>query len=386
MSEVFDVTPSAAAPESTEHDPPSGGGLPTPVDHIVSMARTHQLVMLGDRRGVAQHLAVLRDAIPALHAAGVANLAWEFTNTRRQDDLDTITQSSTWDRRGAVSLFVDLMGIGHGYEDYLAVIEAVWRHNSTRPDSWPPFRLLGLGLTTYVEDPDLLDGRSAGETALRNWWMGGHYRDISTSHMANTITTEVLRRGERAVVYCDASRSNTRFVEWVDGLVSVGPGNLLHNWMGEGVARVVFHGAIDDDEALGRIEQLIAASPDPESSFGLELSASTVGNVRLHGLVGSLGDAERSHDLQDLADGYLFVAPRSAWRRAALIDDLLDPTLIEAAERRYRALDPRDTPYSLEELEEIRLGLRDGLDEAWPIDPGVHRTEEPAKRRRLRRS
>jgi len=383
MTEVFDVTP---ADDAGDEHAGTTTGIPTPVEYLVDVAQSRQVVMLADRRSVAEHLHVLRDAITPLHEAGVTNLAWEFTNSRRQADLDTVTTADAWNRRAAIDLFVDLLGIGHGYEEYLDVVHAIWHHNHTLATDSEPFRLIGLGLATYVEDPDLLEGRSAGEATLRNWWMGGHYRDISASHMANIITAEIIRSGQRGIVYCDTSRTNTRFVEWIDGQVSLGPGNLLHNWMGEGVARVVFHGAIDDDEALGRLEQLVAASPDPETSFGLDLASSTLGGVRFHGLTGSLGGADRSFDLEDIADGYIFVSPRSSWSRAALITDLLDPTTIEAAEMRYRALDPRDSPYSLAELEEVRTQGHDAIVDAWPDDPSIDEQAPEKKKGIFRRS
>lgn len=364
----------------------SDEGLASPVDYLVASAQNHQIVMLGDRRGVGEHLAIVRDAVGPLYRAGVRHLGWEFTNSRRQDDLDELTLAESWNRSQAIELFVDLLGVGHGYEDYLAIIEAVWSENSTRPDDWPPFRLVALGLPTYVEDPNLLDGRSAGETSLRNWWMGGHYRDVSSWHMANTITAEILRHGERAVIYADATRTNTRFVEWVDGIASLGPGNLLYNWMGGGIARVLFHGAPDDDDALARIEQLVAASPDPETSFGLDLDTSTLGNIRLHDLTGSLGTSHRRLDLGDIADGYLFVQPREDWTPAQLIEDFLGPTTIEVAERSYRALDPRTTPYTLDELEAVRSEGRYSLAEEWPGVPTGPEDAEPPPKRRFRRN
>ena len=385
MSEVFEVTPSEGDDADEPDGEPESSGLPAPIDYLVSVATAHQIVMLGDRRGVAEHLSMLRHSIEPLHAAGISNLAWEFTNTRRQDDLDELTQAPSWNRRRGIELFVDLLGVGHGYEDYLAVMEAVWLHNINLGRRDRPFRIVALGLPTYVEDPDLLGGRSAGETGLRNWWMGGHYRDVSAWHMANIITTEVLRAGERAVVYADAHRTNTRFVEWIDEAVSLGPGNLLHNWMSEGVARVIFHGALDDDEALFRIEQLVAASPDPESAFGLDLQTSTLGAVRLLNVAGSTGLERRRIDLSDVADGYLFVAPRSGWTPASLIGDFLDPTTIGLAEQRYRALDPRDTPYSLDELEAVRAEGQATLDDRWPTEPEQPNTETTTSKRRFRK-
>lgn len=385
MSEVFEVTPSEGSSADEPDSEPDSNGLPAPIEYLVSIAASHQIVMLGDCRGVAEHLSMLRDSIGPLHAAGITNLAWEFTNTRRQGDLDELTRAPSWDRRRAIELFVDLLGVGHGYEDYLAVIEAVWWHNTNLENGVSPFRIVALGLPTYVEDPDLLDGRSAGETGLRNWWMGGHYRDVSAWHMANIITTEVLRAGERAVVYADASRTNTRFVEWIDETVSLGPGNLLHNWMSEGVARVIFHGALDDDEALARIEQLVAASPDPESAFGLDLETSTLGGVRLLQVNGSTGLERRRVDLSDVADGYLFVMPRSSWTPASLIPDFLDPTTIDLAEQRYRALDPRDSRYGLDELEAVRAEGRASLDERWPAAPDQPVVETTTAKRRFRK-
>jgi len=129
----------------------------------------------------------------------------------------------------------------------------------------------------------------------------------------------------------------------------------------------------------------VAASPDPESAFGLDLETSTLGAVRLLHVNGSTGLERRRIDLSDVADGYLFVAPRSDWTPASLIPDFLDPTTIDLAERRYRALDPRETPYSLEELEAVRLEGQSSLDDRWPEKPEQPADEAVSSKRRFRR-
>ncbi|NOX29374.1 MAG: hypothetical protein GXP35_04905 [Actinobacteria bacterium] len=396
MNDVFAVRPARQDDdgESTPAQAQGGAGanptpsnrsaLTTPIQHLVEVASTHQVTMLGDQRGVAQHLDVLAKSIGPLHSAGVANLVWEFTNSRRQADLDQLCQGSEWDRRLAVALFVDLMGIGFGYDEYVDVLHAVWQHNQDRPQGWPPFRVVAAGLASYVEDPDLLDGRSAAETELRDWWLGGHYRDIAATHLANIVTAEVLRGGERAVVYADGPRTNTNLVEFVDSRPILTPGILLANWLGEGLARVVFHGAIDDSDALDRVEELIAASPDPESTFGLALDRSTLGSVRVHGLQGAVDGELAPFDLAELADGYLFVAPRSEWLVVTLTPDLLAPDTLKAAERRYRAIDPRDTAYTQAELELVRIEGHADLETSWPttaVEPDLGE----GKRRLFRR-
>ena len=224
MSEVFDVRPAgddekpASIPDGSTDDSTASArrGLPSPIEHLVDVATQHQIVLLGDQRGVAQHVRLLAEAVPELHRAGVGALVWEFTNSRRQDDVDALLSAPEWDRRTALALFVDLMGIGFGYEEYVEVLEAIWRHNRSLPEDWPPFRLVAAGLPSYVEDPDLLEGRSAAEIELRNWWLGGHYRDVTATHLANIVTQEVVRHGLRAVVYADADRTETELIGYVD--------------------------------------------------------------------------------------------------------------------------------------------------------------------------
>ena len=93
-----------------------------------------------------------------------------------------------------------------------------------------------------------------------------------------------------------------------------------------------------------------------------------------------------SLDLGDIADGYLFVQPREDWTPAQLIEDFLGPTTIEVAERSYRALDPRTTPYTLDELEAVRMEGRSSLADEWPAVPAGPEEVEPTSKRRFGRS
>lgn len=359
------------------------GGLQSPAAYLAELCGLHQIVLLGDNVGVRQHIELLAEMLVDLYEAGVTNLAWEFTNSRAQEDLDRLTTSVEWDERLCADLFVDLLGVGFAYREYAEVLRAVWRLNRSRPPGAPAFRVVALGVPSYVEDPELLDGRSAGELELRNWWMGGHYRDLTAFHMANVLTTEVIRRGRRALVYCDAARTTTRLVQWDDGLATTSVGNLLHRWMGEGVQRVVFHGAIHDTASIERVEALIEAAPEDVSSLGIDLELSTLGNVGVTDVVGSTDGSQTSFRLRELADGYLFVAPRREWLACRLLEDLVTPANFIDVEARYRALDPRDEPYSLDELEEVRVEGQALLSNAWPQLPEPE--EEPVKKGRFRR-
>ncbi len=373
----------------------TGTALPTPAQYLANTASTAQIVMLGDQPGISAHLKFLSEAIPVLSAAGVQNLAWDYTNTRRQGELDELTTASEWDEQACADLFADLLGVGFAYREYADVLHAVWAHNSdySTEDSGGdpgearpirvPIRVIALGLPTYVEDPDLLDGRSAAELELRNWWMGGHYRDIAAIHATNVLTEHVLRKGERAVVYSDVRRTTTRLVEWLNDLATITMGNLLHHWMGDGVKRVLFHGAVGDPATTKRVEELVSASPESgrqgaQATFGLDLAVSTIGNVGLAKVSGSISSKTKALRLRDVADGYLYLSARADWQPVSLLTNLISDSNFASIEARYRALVPRSQQYSKAELEQVRTEGLEQLKQDWPPLPDE---EEPPKRR-----
>ena len=128
---------------------------------------------------------------------------------------------------------------------------------------------------------------------------------------------------------------------------------------------------------------MIAAAPEDVVELGIDLELSTLGNVGLTDVVGSIDGDKQSFRLQDVADGYLYRAPRDSWTPCSLIEDLITPQNFVDVEARYRALDPREERYTLAELEEVRREGLDQLEAGWVSLPEV---EEPEpKKRRFRR-
>mgnify|MGYP001336849730 CR=1 FL=1 len=369
--------------DSNEHAGEQTTSLQSASEHLVELASSKQLVLLGDQIGISQHVSFVAQILPELHEAGVRNLAWEFTNSRAQQQLDGLLSADEWNDVVCTELFVDLMGIGFTYREYAEVVKAAWSLNRTLESSASAFRIIGLGIPTYVEDPELLDGRSASELELRNWWMGGHYRDVAAFHMANILTNEILRTGERALVLVSSERSTTNFVQWDDGLPTVSVGNLLYRWVGEGVARAVFHGAIADSMAVERVEALVAAAPENPETFGIALNLATLGSVGLNEVVGSVDGVDTSLRLRDIADSYLWIAGVDDWEPCELIPDVITSKNLDHIEARYRALDPQAEPWTQTELEQIRAEGQAKLADSWVKLPV--KEEPPSKRSRFGR-
>ena len=369
--------------DSNESTPKQTTTLQSASEHLVELASSKQLVLLGDQIGISQHVSFIAQILPELHKAGVKNLAWEFTNTRAQEQLDGLLSSDNWDEARCTELFIDLKGIGFTYREYAEVVKAAWALNRSLDSDVPAFRIIGLGIPTYVEDPELLDGRSASELELRNWWMGGHYRDVAAFHMANILTKEILRTGERALVMVSSERSTTKFVQWEDGLPTTSVGNLLYRWVGEGVARAVFHGAIADSMAVERVEALVAGAPENPETFGIALNLATLGNVGLNEVVGSVDGVDTSLRLREIADSYIWITGVESWQPCELIPDVITSENLAHIEARYQALDPRVEPWTLEELEQIRIEGQVKLADSWIKLPIPE--EPPSKKSRFGR-
>ncbi len=373
----------------TPDDESSSSALPSPESYLADVCGGHQIVFLGDQIGVQQHLRFLAGAFAELADAGVTILAWEFTNSRSQAALDELLTAPEWNERSCCDLFVDLLGAGFGYQEYAEVLRAAWEHNAAerkRSSDRRPIRVVALGLPSYVEDPQLLDGRSAAELSLRNWWLGGHYRDVSAFHAASVLTNEVLRQGERALVYMNVGATTTKLIEWADGVPTASAGNLLWRWMRDGCRRVVFHGVIPDTAATQRVEDLVAQSPEARGRsdvrFGLDLAESPLGSVAASTVRGTIDGSDTGLRLRDIADGYIYLGAREDWSPSTLIPDLLTNENFDSAEARYRALDPRPEPYSRDELEAVRRTGQQELSESWPPLP---EPPEETKRRRFGR-
>ena len=183
--------------------------------------------------------------------------------------------------------------------------------------------------------------------------------------MANTLTNEILRSGERALVLVSSERSTTKFVQWEDGLPTVSVGNLLHRWVGDGVARAVFHGAIADSTAVERVEALVAAAPENPETFGIALNLATLGNVGLNEVVGSVNGVDTSLRLRDIADSYIWITGVDGWEPCQLISDVITSDNLDEIEARYQALDPRVAPWTQTELEQIREEGQAKLADSW---------------------
>ena len=134
--------------DSTPTNEEQNSSLQSASAHLVELAKSKQLVLLGDQVGIAQHVSFVSEVLPELYEAGIHNFAWEFTNSRAQESLDKLLTAEVWDELRCTNLFIDLLGIGFTYSEYADVLKAAWSLNRSLDAHDPQFRIIGLGLPT----------------------------------------------------------------------------------------------------------------------------------------------------------------------------------------------------------------------------------------------
>lgn len=178
-------------------------GLP-PDEYVVGLFDRLDVVFLGEHHRIRRHPLFVASLVPRAYAAGVRNLGIEFACAPDQPRIDSLVAMPRYDRSLAKSILWNDMDGWWPYEEYLALFEAVWRLNASLPDTAPRFRLLGL-----IPEVDYERLYHGSEEERREERRRGPGQWDST--MARVLASEVLARGEKALVYCGAHHAFTRY-------------------------------------------------------------------------------------------------------------------------------------------------------------------------------
>jgi len=91
---------------------------------------SNQVVLLGERHGIAQNLEFIVSLIPHLWSNGVRNIALEFFAAENQADSDRHLSSREFDEQ-AVRDLLFAYNVGWPFLEYQSVHQAVWHFNRT---------------------------------------------------------------------------------------------------------------------------------------------------------------------------------------------------------------------------------------------------------------
>lgn len=312
---------------------PLHAAVETPAKYVVGAFEKRDIVFLGEPHLVKNNLEFLAGLIPALHAAGVRNLGWEFASSEDQPLIDRLLSGETYDKELAYAIILGWRQPGNvfAYEEYAAVYRAAWALNRSLPAGAQPFRIVALDVPGDRPGVSLSSGSTVRRPAS---WI-----DVNV-HWAQVIQRAFVDPGLKALVYCGSGHTTTRFYNWrkpqdwdfggVPRIITAG--NLVYHNVGLRAARILLHGAEggggegrDEFSVLRDIERVAMQSFTRDGSFGMDLAGTKLGAVPIP-RAGFVDGKSAGFTLSDVADGYVFLGPVSQWLPVTPLRDFVTPT------------------------------------------------------------
>ncbi|MHC4714437.1 MAG: ChaN family lipoprotein [Planctomycetota bacterium] len=154
-----------------------------PIDYVVSKFKDHDVVMLGEMHEIKEYLRLYADLLdPLYHKANVRVLAIEILKSKHNDELARLVTAAEYDREGVLDVFRDEFRGAWGFKEYVDLVEAVWRLNSTLPEGAEKLLVIGLASDMNILKPETVDFEANERNAVE------------------VISREILEKGRKGLV------------------------------------------------------------------------------------------------------------------------------------------------------------------------------------------
>lgn len=322
----------------------------SPEDYVIASFAHADIVLLGEDHAIAQTLAFVEGLIPRLYRAGVRNLVMEFGAAEDQPALDRLLTAQDYDADAAKRLMFRYNS-AWSWVEYRDLYEAAWRFNRSLPAGQPPFRIVNM---SYVYRWQAFRAPRTPEVMRRVFWRGTVDR-----FRADTIDSEVLARGGKALVLTGTPHAFTRYAtprldDNADGFCGFDA-----NWLGNRLLRrhpgrvlsILMHQPLPNrpglqpayvQPAAGAVERIMAKLGGAPRGF--DLKGGPMGSLRDRSYYAT---CHEGFELSDFFDGYVFLAPIRALHPATVDPDFVDASNIGEALRNYPDPDWKPRPDDL---------------------------------------
>jgi len=335
--------------------------------YIVDSLQSHDIVMIGETGYVKEQLEFLAELIPALDAAGIRHLGYQYANRDDQQLIDELITGVTFDETLANRIMFNHMVI-LGYEEHRNVFRAAWQVNRSKSEGEEPFRIVGISITpdytlireqSDIEDPEILQQVFAD--------------GIPDVVMAETVMSEIVNPGYRGVVYTKFEHSLTDFVQeqYSTSMAERGfpdqtrAGNILARRLGDRVMTTIFHMPLQDTRSRtgygfpvgGLMDAMLDELPEGRRP-GFSVAESPYGEAPITSDVFTEG-IEEDVTLEMLTDGYLLISKIADYETVTPIPNFITEENIARARAEFPGADPGEV--SVVEMNEFMAGTLTAL-------------------------
>ncbi len=305
----------------------------SPVEYILNNFKNHDIVILGEFGKIKSDVEFVKRLVPQLFANGIEILGIEYARRIDQPLIDSLLTGEEYDSSLARQILFNF-NVFWGYDEYADIFEAAWKINKEAGGKDSVFRIIGLNdapqwnMIKYRKYMDL--------TAMMGKVMRGQGQHL----WAEKVLKETVRKGEKALIYCNYRNGFTRFLPvGADTLESNKcMGNYIYDEIGQRVFMVMLNpplpasGGYSDFLVLpagGVIERCATLIDTVGIGVGFDVLGSPLGRVRLKGDIYS--ENQSGIGLGDICDGWIYLGPLSESSGVTTIEDFVNENNLEIA-------------------------------------------------------
>ncbi len=315
-----------------------------PVSYVCDLFDKHQVVFVGHHIPTLRTGLFLQELVRALPSKGVHHVAMEYLCSDDQQLLDATTGTAITAGTAGGGAFAEELtqqamlrwGLRHGFafREYLDVLRAVWEMNrsaepgepgepgelsdpasASRP-AQPNNQMRVLALDYHLDFgavTDTADLRSSGP------WAHLRHRGTAARHMFETLQSEVVEKGHKALVLCRTAHALTRhrrrphrrwdaFDAEINADLVVGAANHLYAAIADRAATVLIHQSLPADGILceyalpadGMLDAIFAMIDAPATPLGFDTDVGAISTLRTR-------SGLDAGPLSDLAQGWVYL-------------------------------------------------------------------------------
>lgn len=341
---------------------------PDPTTYLIDSFDRHDLVMVGETGYVKQQLEFLAELIPALDAAGIRHLGFEYANRDDQAKIDELLSGTSFDEDLANQILFSHMVI-LGYEEYRNVFRAAWQVNRGKTEGDELFTIVGisgdLDYTLIEEQSDTEDPE-----VLSRLFADG----VPDRIMADTIMEAIIEPGHKGLVYTKYEHAFTDFVQPTYGssMDERGfpderrAGNILADRLGPRVMTALFHMPFQDTRSKvgfgypvgGAMEKAFSQTPANVTAVGFDVAAAPYAQAPVSSDTLTRG-IDGDVTLGDITDGYLLIGLISDIEPVTPIENFITQENIAEARVQFPGPDPGEV--TVDEMNEYVAGTASSL-------------------------
>ncbi len=285
------------------------------VDYLVAKFERHDLLLLGEEHGIRQNCGFIAASLePLYHRAGVRVLATEFARTSNAERVEQLVNADEFDHDQALAIMRDYAWPTWGYQQYLDILEAAWRLNSTLPPDAEPFRVVPID-----------SGWSQHDLFYKNMSPVERFNVMMDRerHMTDVLKREVLSPGRKAITH----------VGFLHTLTAQGKrlGTVLRNEYGDRVAQVCLHHKFSDPRGASSVSRLIDRVFEEYDAGPVGFDVAGTPFAKLRDPRNQAFTFGGNRTFAELAEGYIVLAPLDELRPVTWIDGFITEENFEEA-------------------------------------------------------